>query len=159
MANYLMDLRKIVGNRMILTPGARCVLLNDKDQVLLERRADFDIWGMPGGGAEIGESILETAIRELEEEIGLTVDNLKMYGYATNPEFETITFGNGDRCQYYSSLFWANIGDSPVRVASDESTAIQWFDWDNLPEDILPNMRESLKAFQEFRRTGEFQMI
>lgn len=159
MANYLMDLRKTIGNRTVLMPGARCVLLNDEDQVLLELRADFGVWGIPGGGGEIGENITETMVRELQEEIDLTVNNLRPFGYATDPEFETITFGNGDNCQYYSLLFWANIGKAKVRVASDESTDIRWFDWDALPENILPNMRNTLVAFLEFRRTGEFQMI
>ena len=54
--------------------GAAAVIFNDKNEVLLVKQSygRFN-WELPGGGAEIGESITETAIREVREETGLVV--------------------------------------------------------------------------------------
>lgn len=157
--NYLMDLRKQVGSQLLLCSGTRCVLLNNKNQILLEKRSDFNVWGLPGGGSEIGEDIKQAAIRELQEEIGITVTNLAPFAHASNPKFETIIYPNGDQCQYVSMLFWANIGKAAVKVNSTESTDVRWFSFDDIPTNILPNMLNSIEAFRIFQKTGMFQLI
>ena len=157
--NYLMDLRKQVGSQLLLCSGTRCVLLNSDDQILLEKRSDFNVWGLPGGGSEIGEDIKQAAIRELQEEIGVNVTNLAPFAHASNPKFETIIYPNGDQCQYVSMLFWANIGNAYVKVNSSESTDIGWFSQDKIPTNILPNMLNSIEAFKQFQKTGMFQLI
>jgi len=48
----------MIGKTEISTPGARIVILNRKEQVLLEERSDFKIWGLPGGTADPGEDII-----------------------------------------------------------------------------------------------------
>jgi 8-oxo-dGTP pyrophosphatase MutT (NUDIX family) len=37
----------------------------------MHRRTDNELWSIPGGGMEIGETIAETVVREVEEETGL----------------------------------------------------------------------------------------
>jgi 8-oxo-dGTP pyrophosphatase MutT (NUDIX family) len=58
--------------------SARLLILNDAGRLLLFRfvhktgpLAGQDFWATPGGGGEDGESLEETAVRELEEETGL----------------------------------------------------------------------------------------
>ncbi|MEA2804213.1 MAG: hypothetical protein QOG78_5255 [Rhodospirillaceae bacterium] len=58
--------------------SARLLILNDAGRLLLFRfvhktgpLAGQDFWATPGGGVEDGESLEETAVRELEEETGL----------------------------------------------------------------------------------------
>jgi ADP-ribose pyrophosphatase len=53
--------------------GVGCLVLR-KDKILLVKRKyppNPGKWSIPGGHMELGESILETAARELEEETGL----------------------------------------------------------------------------------------
>jgi len=47
------------------------VVVMDDGKVLLLRRRDFDVWGLPGGYVDAGESIAEAALREVGEETGL----------------------------------------------------------------------------------------
>lgn len=68
--SYLGELRKIVGNRPLLSAGAT-VLVIQNGTVLLNLRSDTKTWGIPGGGMELGESLEETAHRELFEETSL----------------------------------------------------------------------------------------
>lgn len=44
-------------------------MLNDKGQVLLVRESGRDIWDIPGGGIDHGESIEDVIRRELKEEV------------------------------------------------------------------------------------------
>jgi len=41
------------------------------DQVLLTQREDFEVWCLPGGGVDDGESVAQAAVREVYEETGL----------------------------------------------------------------------------------------
>ena len=47
------------------------LIFDDRDRVLLCLRDDLNIWNLPGGGVELGESPWEAVVREVEEETGL----------------------------------------------------------------------------------------
>ena len=65
--SYFLDM----GNKCL---GAAAILLNDEGHVLLVKHSYGPLnWELPGGGAEVGESIIETALREVREETGLRV--------------------------------------------------------------------------------------
>lgn len=80
-----------------------CVLITDNninESVLLIKRRD-DVkhvpgkWSLPGGWLEYGESPLETAVREVKEEVGLKINpkNIKFIGYTSDahPSVHTVT--------------------------------------------------------------------
>ena len=56
--------------------GVRVILLDDENRMLLVRQhhEDRDIWMVPGGHIEEGESAIDAAIREVKEEAGLDIE-------------------------------------------------------------------------------------
>ena len=58
---------------VLLQDGAAAIIINEKGQILLQRRADRDKWGLPGGCQELGERFQDTVIREVKEETNLDV--------------------------------------------------------------------------------------
>ena len=157
--SYLGKLRKIVGSRLVIVPGARIVVHDRLERVLLELRSDFRRWGLPGGHQEVGDSSEQTAIREVYEETGLEIARPKVFGIASDPEHETIRFPNGDRTQSVSILFHARKPRGEPKFDPRETLELGWFALHTLPENLMPNSRRTLKAFQRYRKTGTFQMI
>lgn len=154
---YVGRLRSVVGPRLLLVPGARIVIENPSRRILLQRRSDFGVWGLPGGNAEEGEDLETVVIREVMEETGVTVSHVRPFGFGCDPGVETHTFPNGDRCQFFALNFYTRSFEGDPR-AEDETTEVGWFSPDDLPE-MLPNMRRSIVAYGRFVASGEFQMV
>src|SRR5258708_12217582 len=68
-----------------LVPAASAVVTDNEGKILLHRRSDNDLWALPGGAMEIGESISETVVREAKEETGLDVGIKRLFCIYTNP--------------------------------------------------------------------------
>ncbi|MGF2615850.1 NUDIX domain-containing protein [Rossellomorea vietnamensis] len=57
--------------------GAAAICVNDKREVLVVRGMGTDLWSVPSGGIEPGESPEECCIREVKEETGCVVEILR----------------------------------------------------------------------------------
>jgi ADP-ribose pyrophosphatase YjhB (NUDIX family) len=156
--SYVGRLRALVGHRLLLVPGARIVIESSSGHILLQKRRDFCVWGLPGGNAEEGEGLEDVIVREAAEETGLNVFDVKPFGFGSNPALETFTFPNGDRCQYFVMMYYTRSFDGVLKPDDDESLALDWFSRSALP-DMLPNMRRSIEAYDAFLSSGQFQMI
>ena len=82
--SYLGRVRASVGDiDTILFVGARTVLLDEHDRLLLIQRSDNRRWAIPAGAMELGESMEDCAVRELWEETGLKATSLTQYEFYT----------------------------------------------------------------------------
>lgn len=63
--------------------GVQGILFNEEGKLLLERRADDGLYGLPGGWVDAGESPEMTVVRELMEEAGLQVEVDELIGFYT----------------------------------------------------------------------------
>ncbi|MBZ9820376.1 NUDIX domain-containing protein [Mesorhizobium sp. CA4] len=156
--SYLGRLRALIGNRLVLMPGARIIIERADGRILLQKRTDFGVWGLSGGNAEEGEGLEAVVIREVIEETGLIVSDIEPFGFGCDPQYETFQFPNGDRTQFFALVFYTRSFEGEPAVTDDESTAVDWFAPDHLPE-MLPNMARSIEAYLRFKVSGKFQMI
>lgn len=79
---------------------------------------------------EFGESVEETAIREVKEESGLDVDIISLYGVYSKYFAE---FTNGDKAQPIVHLFKAKIIGGKLIDKNDETAELQYFDLNEIP--------------------------
>ena len=75
---------------MIKEKSCGCIIINDNNEVLLVYEKGRNFWGFPKGHVEKGETEIETALREVKEEVNLDVKIFKDHRYETNYSFDNI---------------------------------------------------------------------
>ncbi|WP_459549893.1 NUDIX hydrolase [Nocardia sp. X0981] len=113
---------------------------DDQGRVLMIRRTDNDLYAIPGGGLEAGETVAQAVEREVLEETGITVRVRSLVGVFSNPD-HVIAFDNGEVRQEFSICFRAEPVGGEVRTSS-ESKEVAWIAPEKLPElNIHPSIR------------------
>ena len=100
-------------------------LIHKGNNLLLQNRVkkDWQGWAIPGGHVEPGESIVDSVIREMQEETGLTIHRPKLCGIKQFPI-------EGGR--YLVFLFETE--DFEGQLRSSEEGTMQWIARDNLDQ-------------------------
>ena len=89
--DYIQELRAFVGNMPLIMVGAGVLVFDAVYRLLLLRRSDNHLWGILGGAMEPGETLEETALREISEETGLEVRGMQLMDiYALLDGIQTI---------------------------------------------------------------------
>ena len=108
-----------------LVPSVNVVVSNPAGEVLLIRRADNDNWAVPGGAIDLGESLVQAAVRETREETGIDCEITGLVGIYTDPGHVILYASNGEARQEFSIVLTARAaGGEPER--SDESSEVRW---------------------------------
>lgn len=100
--------------------------------VLLIRRGGEPFagsWALPGGFVDEGETAIQAAARELEEETGVKLDSpdlLAEIGFYDTP-------GRDPRGWTVSVAFCVDLPTMPPAKADDDAAEVQWHRLDNLP--------------------------
>jgi 8-oxo-dGTP diphosphatase len=98
-----------------------CVVIDAKGRVLLIRRGYPPFKGqcaLPGGFAEIGETIEATCRRELLEETGVKAGELELVGVYSDPK--------RDPRRHTCSVVFLTRVKSPAAKAGDDAAAVEW---------------------------------
>jgi ADP-ribose pyrophosphatase YjhB (NUDIX family) len=123
-----------------IRPGAAAIVQDGDGRILLQRRSDNGLWGLPGGSVEIGESIRDAIVREVREETGLTVEVLRLIGVYSDPKVQVVRYADGNVVHYISTLFACRILAGTLQTC-DETLDLKFFNPAHLPDDLLPMHR------------------
>lgn len=139
--DYIDDPAAPASNSVV--PSVVAIVRDGEGRVLLIHKTDNDLWALPGGGHEIGESIGDTVVREVLEETGYDVEVTGLTGTYTNPN-HVMAYEDGEVRQQFSIAFTARLLGGEARTSS-ESKQVEWV----RPEDIEtlpmhPSMRMRL---------------
>ncbi len=121
------------------------LLINEKSEVLLMRRKKTSfgngLYSLPGGKIESGETALEAARRESQEEIGIKVDKLNLVHVVDRqgPETEFYVF-------VFKPLVWQG---EPLNCETDKCDDVSWFSLNKLPEKIIPAHKQAIELIQK----------
>ncbi|MFA5328293.1 MAG: NUDIX hydrolase [Prolixibacteraceae bacterium] len=106
------------------------ILITAQNSVLLIERGREPFkgkWALPGGFIDMNEELIVACRRELEEETGISLTELKQFkafgGVDRDPRHRTI-----------SVLFYAFLKEELQPVAGDDAAKARWFPIDQLPE-------------------------
>lgn len=138
-------------DRLMVVPAVFLLLIQD-NQVLLLRRANTGHmdgqYGLPSGHVDAGEMPTTAAVRELAEEVGITIIPQDVMPVHT-------MYANGDPAYVYlffNAKSWT--GDPEVREP-DKADQVAWFPIDNLPENTIPYVRWAITAHREGKHYSE----
>ena len=129
--DYITFIRSKVGHDEIFLNCSGGAIIDDKDRVLLGRRADRNTWGFPGGVMELGETLIEAAKREIWEETGLEVEVEKLIGMYSGYHD---TFPNGDTAQPVTALFLCKIKSGMLIADNTETLELNFFGKNEMPQ-------------------------
>ena len=119
------------------------VIIERNGQVLLIKRTNVHgagTWSTPGGHLEYGESPEECAIREVKEETGVNIGDVK-FRAVTNDLFE------GSEKHYIT--IWMegrHLSGKPFVNAANEASDVDWFAWDALPKPLFLSFRNLIEG-------------
>jgi len=127
------------------------ILIKD-NKVLLQRRFNTGYedgnYGLPAGHVEKAESFTQGVIREIKEEIGIDLkpEDLKvihvMHRYSGSQW--------GDLAERMDVFFTAEKWEGNIEIKEiDKCDDLSWFDFDNLPENIIPYIRQALDCINK----------
>lgn len=83
------------------------------------------LWAVPGGFLELGETLYQSALRELEEETGLVLDSTSSAPLATHV-FDHPQRSQRGRTISHGYHFQLNMAQPPELEAADDAAALQW---------------------------------
>lgn len=121
--------------RRPLTLGVRIIAKNDLGHVLLVRHTYVSGWHLPGGGVELGETLLQAAEKELWEETG--------FRPATSP-MRLVSFHynlNASPRDHVALYECSSVVEGRAFAPNKEIAEIGFFSWDQLPQGTTKGTR------------------
>lgn len=135
MSDYVRSLRAHVGSRPLLLVAAGVLARDASGALLLVRNAETSDWSIPGGALELGETLEDTARRELREETGLTAGDLTLVDVHSGPEW-FLEYPNGDQAYIVGATFQTTTVDGDLRPDGTECDDARYFPTTALPTEI-----------------------
>ena len=121
-----------------ITVGVRLILTNDQSVLLVKHTYQRD-WYLPGGGVKKGETLEQAARREMAEEVGAKLGQLRLFGVYTS--------------------FYEYRNDHVIVFSCDDFTltdemdqkheieSLRLFDLDSLPGDLSPGSKRRMQEY------------
>ena len=140
---YLHRLRELVGHELLVLPSVAVLPWDEDGRLLLVRETETGLWQTIGGAIEPDESPSEAAVREAAEEasVGIQIDGIR--AVTGGPRFR-LTYPNGDRVSYVSTVFDAHVLHGEPRPDGDETIEVSWFSVDGLAQVPLSDFTVAL---------------
>ncbi len=104
-------------------PCGDAAIFNPRGEILLIQRADDQLWAMPGGAFEVGETPAEGVCREAWEETGMAVEPLALVGV-----YDSRLCGTKSRAHLYQFVLLCRPRDLDARpIVSNETLDVRWY--------------------------------
>jgi 8-oxo-dGTP pyrophosphatase MutT (NUDIX family) len=140
---HIRRLRDLVGTELLVLPSAAVLPRDEQGRLLLVRLIETGQWATIGGAIEPDESPAEAAVREAEEEAGVVLRLGPIVAVLGGPEYR-VTYANGDRAAYVVTVFDAEVTGGNLRPDGDETSGVEWWEPDRLPEAEMSTLTRAL---------------
>lgn len=146
--DYIKWIRGKVGHEKIIIVYAGGCIFNKNGEVLLQKRADCNKWGFPGGAIELGETPEMAAKREVKEETGLDIEVQKLIGIYTDSD---VVYPNGDKAHSICICYEMSVVGGELVCDKDETLELEFFSLNDMPELFCKQHEELLRDVKRVR--------
>ena len=146
--DYIKWIRSKVGHEKIIIVYAGGCIFNKNGEVLLQKRADCNKWGVPGGAIELNETPEMAAIREVKEETGLDVEVDNLIGIYTDSD---VICANGDKVHSICIGYEMSIVGGELICDENETLELKYFSLNDMPELFCKQHEELLRDVKRVR--------
>ena len=149
----IMPLKETFFSRMSPVVAGAAAVINKEGKILLMRRSDNQLWVMPGGQMEVGESPAEAVVRETFEETGIRCTAKALSGI-----YDSRLWDKGRNQHVYKFTFLCEPVTEQAEMPShsNETLEIGWFDEDKLPDDLYNgHVKRINDAYQIWKGNGQ----
>jgi ADP-ribose pyrophosphatase YjhB (NUDIX family) len=124
--------------------GVDVVVRDREGRVLLEKRKDCGLWGLPGGRLDPGESVTQAGIREVNEETGFTIRVDRLIGVYSTPTPDRLIHYPEGLTHSIDVVLEGTILHGTL-THSDESEAVAFHEPTALPPDMHPAAQQVIE--------------
>jgi 8-oxo-dGTP pyrophosphatase MutT (NUDIX family) len=139
-------------------PCGDAAVFNPRGEILLIQRKDDQLWAMPGGGYEVGETPAAAACREAWEETGLEVEPLALVGV-----YDSRFCGTRSSAHLYQFVFLCRPRDPDAQPClSNETLDVGWYAEAALPPlspGHAPRIADAFRCWRGERREAVFDRV
>lgn len=122
--------------RKEILPAVAAAIFNERGDVLLQRRNDVNRWSVISGHVEFGETVEEAILREIQEEINMQAEIVRLIGVYSLPASQTYHHENR-MIQYITTYFEVRLnGDPDLGFSNGETLELKFFSRDAIPADL-----------------------
>jgi len=133
-----------------IVPSVTAIVLDEHGAILLVHKTDNDLWALPGGAMDLGESMADAVVREVQEETGIDVEVTGVVGIYSNPN-HVMAYDDGEVRQQCSICFTTRMLGGQLATSS-ETKEVQFVAPADLASlSIHPSMRLRIDHYLEHR--------
>jgi len=130
----------------MFTIGVFGIIIDNEGRILLCHRRDYDLWNLPGGEVEVGESPWDALVREIKEETGLEA----------KPDYLTGVYSKPDKNEIVLS-FACQVTGGKITL-NDEADKIEYFEVEQIPKNTSPKQVERIKEYFSDNSKAHFRI-
>lgn len=123
--------------------GVGCwgIVINNQNQILLLKKKINDYWERPGGNVEVGETLEECIIREVNEEVGIIA---KVVDFVS---FDQVFFGDDKKHWVGFCYCLEYVSGETKNMEPEKCDDIKWFNLSSLPKNLSPHTKKAIDIY------------
>ena len=128
--------------------GTGAVIINQNNEILMllrNKEPEIGCWSIPGGAVEFLETLEDAIIREVKEEVGVTVGIIALLG-ATNHILHE------EGIHWVTMPFFVTIlKGEPINLEPQKHADMRWFPIQHLPKNVTTITHKTLEDFFKWK--------
>jgi len=147
---YWKLLRERIGHETLILNGAAGAIIKD-NKILLVKNKNKSLWQIPGGLQEVDESLEETIIREIYEELHLKLKVKSIISIFSSSKWK-IEFANGDKIQQVTIFFLMDgiFDNKDIIIQKDEISEYRLFEMNDIPDNIYDCCKRKIEIIRNW---------